>query len=369
MRNANPKGAISLRFAIDARQLWKPTPSAGWRTSSNTWPSARRAIFRTARRTGSSRRGAWRSGGTRTPPRRRFRRPYQLDMPKPDQAQLKTGFGWLRDVADGIVFSDEAVNLERGVVLAEMESREPAPHRPGHRRQVPGARASDRSIASPSERGRASKPPGALDLKRFYDAWYRPEHAVVTVVGDMPVEDMRAMVESAFSSWSGRGPRPVRAKIVQPPPGRPQDALSLTDEALPTVLSAWCIRPGELRRSVRRGEPARQDASAGLAVGPEPEARAEGRRQRGSPARRDDRVERHAGPGGLLPDRHADGRGLGRGAAGRGSRGQPVRQGRAHRDRGGEGGRGRPVPPARRAGGRRSRGCRRTWPTTSSPRP
>ncbi len=248
MRNANPKGAISLRFAIDVGSYEEADPSAGWRTSSNTWPSARRAISRN----GATDRvfapwgvafGRDQNAATTT-----FSTTYQLDMPKPDQAQLKTGFAWLRDVADGIVFSDEAVNWSAASCWprwspAAARCSPPRTPSPSSR-----ARASDRSIASPSERGRPSKPPGGADLKRFYDAWYRPEHAVVTVVGDMPVEDMRAMVESAFSSWSGRGPKPVRAKIAQPPPGRPQDALSLD-------------RRGPADRAQRLRDPARRARS------------------------------------------------------------------------------------------------------------
>lgn len=245
MRNANPKGAISLRFAIDVGSYEEADSERGLAhfiehmafRSTRDFPNG--ATDRVFAPWGVAF-GRDQNAATTT-----FSTTYQLDMPKPDQAQLKTGFGWLRDVADGIVFSDEAVNLERGVVLAEMESR----GSPLLTAQDTVARfqgASQRSVnRQPIGTRETLEAARGADLKRFYDAWYRPEHAVVTVVGDMPVEDMRAMVESAFSSWSGRGPKPVRAKIVQPPPGRPQDALSLTDEALPTVLSACEIRPGE----------------------------------------------------------------------------------------------------------------------------
>lgn len=260
MRNAAPKGAVSLRFAIDVGSYEETDPERGlahfiehmaFRSTRGFPNGATDKVF-----------APWgvAFGRDQNAATTFFSTTYQLDMPAPDQTQLKTGFGWLRDVADGIVFSDESVNLERGVVLAEMEAR-------GN--PLATAQETAGKFQGGSQRSVNRQPIGTLetleaaraaDLKRFYDSWYRPEHAVVTVVGDMPVEDMQAMVENAFSSWTARGPKPVRAKIVQPPPGRAQDALALPGETLPTVLSACVIRPGEplgkddverLRRRVR----------------------------------------------------------------------------------------------------------------------
>jgi len=245
MRNAAPKGAVSLRFAIDVGSYEEADPERGlahfiehmaFRSTRGFPNGATDKVF-----------APWgvAFGRDQNAATTIFSTTYQLDMPAPDPAQLKTGFGWLRDVADGVIFSDEAVNLERGVVIAEMESRSNpllTAQETAAKFQGAGQRSAERSPIGTLETVQAAR---AADLKRFYDTWYRPEHAVVTVVGDMPVEDMRSMVESAFSSWTGRGPKPVRAKIVQPPPGRVQDALSVAGESLPTVLSACRVRPGD----------------------------------------------------------------------------------------------------------------------------
>ena len=245
MRNATPKGAVSLRFAVDVGSYEETDAERGlahfiehmaFRSTRGFPNGATDKVF-----------APWgvAFGRDQNAATTIFSTTYQLDMPAPDAAQLKTGFGWLRDVADGVVFTDEAVNLERGVVLAEMESRSNpllTAQEAAAKFQGGGQRSAARSPIGTEETLQAAR---AADLKRFYDTWYRPEHAVVTVVGDLPVEDMRAMVEGAFSGWTGRGPKPVRAKIVQPPPGRLQDAMAVAGEALPTVLSACRVRPGD----------------------------------------------------------------------------------------------------------------------------
>ncbi|KQY28301.1 hypothetical protein ASD38_16595 [Caulobacter sp. Root487D2Y] len=260
MRNANPTGAVSLRFAIDVGSYEEADAQKGFAHF------VEHMAFRSTRGfpTGGTDRmfAPWgvAFGRDQNAVTTTFSTTYQLDMPKPDQAQLKSAFGWLRDVADGIVFADDAVSRERGVVLAEMEARSSplmSAQEAIAKFQAGGQRSVNRQPIGTQATLDAAK---GADLQRFYDAWYRPEHAIVVVVGDLPVETMQAMVENAFSSWSDRGPKPIRAKLVQPTSGRPQDAFTVAGETLPTVLSACRIRPGEtlgvddvarLRRKVR----------------------------------------------------------------------------------------------------------------------
>ena len=52
----------------------------------------------------------------------------------------------------------------------------------------------------------------ALDrgmVRAFYDERYSPSSTTVIVVGDVTVDQARAMVAGTFGSWAGRGVRPV----------------------------------------------------------------------------------------------------------------------------------------------------------------
>ena len=245
MRNVSPKGAVSLRFAVDVGSYEETDAERGLAHF------VEHMAFRSTRKFGDSSPekifAPWgvAFGRDQNAATTQFATTYQLDIPKPDAAQLATGLGWLRDVADGIVFTDETVARERGVVLAEMESRSSpqlATQEAIGQFQAGGQRSVQRSpIGTKASLDAAT----AASLRRFHARWYRPEHAVVVLVGDLPVDDMEAMVKQTFSSWAGQGPKPTRAAIVQVATDRKLDALTIAGPTLPTALSACRLKPGE----------------------------------------------------------------------------------------------------------------------------
>jgi len=245
MRNATPKGAVSLRFAVDVGSYEETDAERGLAHF------VEHMAFRSTRKFGDNSPekifAPWgvAFGRDQNAATTQFATTYQLDIPKPDAAQLATGLGWLRDVADGIVFTDETVARERGVVLAEMEARSSpqlATQEAIGQFQAGGQRSVQRSpIGTKASLDAAT----AASLRRFHARWYRPEHAVVALVGDLSVDDMEAMVKQTFSSWTGQGPKPTRAAIIQVATDRKMDAQTIAGPTLPTALSACRLKPGE----------------------------------------------------------------------------------------------------------------------------
>lgn len=244
MRNVNPAGAVSLRFGVDVGSYEESDLERGVAhfvehmafRSTRSYPegSPDRAFAQMGVAFGRDQNAATSL----------FATTYQLDLPRPDPQQLAAGFAWLRDVADGVIFTDTAVNRERGVVLAEKEAR----NNPGvlvqdaiGRFQAPRQRSFNRSPIGTRETLNALR---ATDLQAFYQRWYRPEHAVVTVVGDLPVEALETLVRDAFASWTAKGPAPVRAALAGPDLQRPAQAMTVADATLPTAISACRLRPG-----------------------------------------------------------------------------------------------------------------------------
>jgi zinc protease len=45
----------------------------------------------------------------------------------------------------------------------------------------------------------------AQKIRDFYQAWYRPENAVVVAVGDFDVDAMEAKIKARFGDWKGQG--------------------------------------------------------------------------------------------------------------------------------------------------------------------
>ena len=152
---------------------------------------------------------------------------YRLDLPNTDGPLLDLSFRWLRDIADGINFSQEAVNAERGVILAERQT-DLDPTRTALERMAafegPGLRSTARlRISTVAEISALN----AQRLQAFYQRWYRPENAMLVVVGDLPVAVLQERIRQAFSSWRGQGDRTPRRPFAAADPHRAEDILTL----------------------------------------------------------------------------------------------------------------------------------------------
>lgn len=119
---------------------------------------------------------------------------YGLDLRTTADMPVATAFRWLRDVADGALFEPQAVNRERGVIMAEREqdlSSIEDTREAMRQFQGKGLRSTDRDPIGTVE---SLKGLNSDSLKAFYRRWYRPENATVVVVGDLPVEVMEKRI-------------------------------------------------------------------------------------------------------------------------------------------------------------------------------
>jgi zinc protease len=138
---------------------------------------------------------------------------YELDLPESTGPALDLAFRWLRQVADGATFPAAGVETEKGVLLNESRERQVAAYQAilelGAFEEM-RTRDVRRKAADPEDSIRATTPER---LKTFYAKWYRPDNAVLVMVGDLPLEEMRQRLAAAFGSWkpSQAGPLPRHA--------------------------------------------------------------------------------------------------------------------------------------------------------------
>lgn len=168
---------------------------------------------------------------------------YQLDLPKPTPADIALGLKWLRNVADGIDFAAPGIAAERGVVLAEKADRDNV------------QAAADRAIVAflaPTSRSTSREPigteaslqaAGPSKLQTFYRRWYKPENAIVVMVGDQPLDAMVAKIEATFGTWRADGPPSLRAARTAPDMTRGLEAFAYDKSALIDLVQACRIRP------------------------------------------------------------------------------------------------------------------------------
>ncbi|HEX4709884.1 insulinase family protein [Phenylobacterium sp.] len=159
---------------------------------------------------------------------------YQLDLPTMRAHEADTALKWLRDVADGMVFAAPAVERERGVVQAERAARAGGFGQLRDRIEAfedTGLRSAARLPIGTQESLAALTP---QKLQSFYDRWYRPENAVLVLVGDLPLDTLEQQVRANFADWAPRGPAGVRASRAPPPPRGPDVQLQ-TDPRIAAV--------------------------------------------------------------------------------------------------------------------------------------
>lgn len=167
---------------------------------------------------------------------------YKLDLPAATPQGLDDSMRILAGMMTGPVLTQAALDAERPVVLAELRER-------------PGAqvRLSDASrehlfqgqpIANRSPIGTVETLQGATagTVAEFHRRWYRPERAVVIVVGDAEPAMLEAAVKKHFSAWTADGPPPPEPDFGKPRADGPEVRV-VSEAALPSILSYGYVRP------------------------------------------------------------------------------------------------------------------------------
>ncbi|MCF8056588.1 MAG: insulinase family protein [Desulfocapsa sp.] len=133
---------------------------------------------------------------------------YDIILPKGTNQDIEEGLLVFSDYARGALLLEEEIDRERGVILAEKRSRDSA----SYRAHVKGMEFSMKGTMIPER-----MPIGTLAtlnkadhrlMKRFYDAWYRPENMVLVMVGDFEPKEVAPLVKKQFSGLTGAGPIP-----------------------------------------------------------------------------------------------------------------------------------------------------------------
>ncbi|MCF4102217.1 insulinase family protein [Gillisia sp. M10.2A] len=154
---------------------------------------------------------------------------YKLSVPTDNEEIFNTSLQVLRDWADGLTFSNEEIDNERGVVAEELRARSGA-----------GTRMYYKAIPVMTNNSRYAErlPIGKLDIilnskydavKRFYREWYRPDLMALILVGDFDVDETEQKIQRSFSSL--KNPTKTRErKLYDIPEAKEPKAIVITDE-------------------------------------------------------------------------------------------------------------------------------------------
>lgn len=127
---------------------------------------------------------------------------YQLELPDVTDELLAEALSIFRETAQHLTLAPDAIERERGIILAEKRAR----NSPSFRAQIASLKFQTEGSGLVE-----SLPIGTVEtigsvtpeqFRTFYDAQYRPEDAFIVLVGDRPKEQLAQLIETAFADWT-----------------------------------------------------------------------------------------------------------------------------------------------------------------------
>ena len=241
-RNGVPPGQVSIRVRMDAGSLMERDSERGYAhlIEHLSFQGSAYVPFGEARR-------IWQRMGTTfgsdtnasTSP---ISTTYKLDLPAATTANLDESLHLLAGMVSQPSINEQSLGIERPAVLAEQREA------PGPQVRVSDARnavffagqpLADRSPIGSIATLQAATP---ATVQAFHDRWYRPERALVVVVGDVEPADVEQMVARHFGTWTGTGPAPAEPNFGVPTPNHPATA-ALVEPTLPVTVQMAVLRP------------------------------------------------------------------------------------------------------------------------------
>ena len=248
--NANPAGTASLRLRIAAGSLHENDAEQGAAhflehmafNGSKNFPEGE--MFRALQRLGLA------IGANANATTDFDATTFSMSLPSVRAETLDVGFNVLREIAGRLTLSAEAIERERGVILSEERARDtPAmrSHRAYVRLLLAGQRYPDRFPIGQLSFIRSA---GPVELRGFYERYYRPERAVLVVAGAIDPGAIEAKIAVVFSDWSQPGPGPAADNFGRVKPRKLEVGHFAQGGVDDTVTISW-VSPEDLRPDTR----------------------------------------------------------------------------------------------------------------------
>ena len=239
--NGVPPGQVSIRVRIDAGSLYEKPEERGFAHLIEHLVFRESSVFANGeaiphfQRLGA---GLGTDTNALTYPTQTI---FHIDLPNANRASLDDTLRRLAGMIAEPKLSTANLATEVPIVLAERRERAGPEERIVN--ALNGAFFPGQPLADRDAIGTVVTLQGATQdaVRAFHDRWYRPDKATVVLVGDMPVEQLAALVEARFGGWKASG-----SAAEQPDFGRPQ-APAGADPANPVDVARVLVEPGQPR--------------------------------------------------------------------------------------------------------------------------
>lgn len=167
---------------------------------------------------------------------------YQLDLPTNGDAIVDQGLMLMNETARNLTLALDSINRERGVIKSEERLR----NTPSYRAYIAGAK-----FTLPNARLVQRVPIGDLGVianaprdqfVEFYKRGYRPDRAIIVVVGDIDPAKIAAKIKAQFGDWQVAG---AKGETPGAGPTGPAglDAGYFTEPEAKTTITFSYLRP------------------------------------------------------------------------------------------------------------------------------
>ncbi len=175
---------------------------------------------------------------------------YKIDLPQASPEKLAESFKLLSGMIREPILSQTNVDTEVPIVLAEKRERSGADSRVSDATRALFFRGQPLAVRVPIGTEQTLRGATGPAVEAFHQRWYRPENAVIVVVGDADPEALAALVEQWFGDWKGKGPQTPQPDFGAPQapagsdPANPVDEASvLVEPDLPRMINYAVLRP------------------------------------------------------------------------------------------------------------------------------
>jgi zinc protease len=131
---------------------------------------------------------------------------YKLDLPRADAGLIERALFLMRETASEILFNSQAVDRERGVIIAEKRERENYSFQSSRAANALFYPDTYFSTRYPIGEQSVLESAPAERMKALYRKWYRPDRTRIIVVGPVDVAAVEREIAAKFSDWRAEGP-------------------------------------------------------------------------------------------------------------------------------------------------------------------
>lgn len=188
---------------------------------------------------------------------------YMLELPKNEADLIDTGLMLFREIGDHLTLDPAAIEREKGVVLSEQRTRNTPEYRAYEARWhvwYEGQRQADRMPIGTVDSIKSTTQALVAD---YYHRNYRPERALLVVVGDIDPAKLEDMIATKFTDWKGEGETTPDPDLGTPKV-RSTAYKTFVEPNLPEDLSVSWFQPAD--RDADNTESRARDAKGGMAL-------------------------------------------------------------------------------------------------------